>query len=146
MRTIKTLDFSNTLHYKRDTNMKKYSIVIISILLTVIIFGGVFFGVLRAEEVKRQEKEIIAREEFLRRAEEIEKERQVYFESVQKKKEELRAQMESDQKQYENLLEKQQDIIADEKQVVTKVVNETVPITTTQTVTKPVSTKATKSS
>ena len=126
--------------------MNKYSIIIISILLTVVIFGGVFFGVLRAEELKRQTKNAIAREEFLARVEEAETARKAYFELVQKKKEELRWQMEGAKQQYDQLLKDQPNLVATQKQTVTKTVNQTVPVTSTQTVTKPKSTKTTKSS
>lgn len=126
--------------------MTRYAIVSISILLTICIFGGVVFGVLRKEELKRQMENIIAREEFLTRLEETDSARRAYFESVQKKKEEFRVQMEESKQQYEQLLKDQPNLVANQEQTVTRTVNQTVPVTSIQTVTRPKSTKTTKSS
>ncbi len=126
--------------------MDKTKIRIILILVTALVSSLSLFGVLYAEESKRRVQMESDRKEMLARAEEADAARRAYYESIRQQKEELRKQMEKSQTEYEDLLAKQPDLVAGQKKTVSKVVEEVVPVTTTQTVAKPKSTSKTKAS
>lgn len=128
--------------------MKKSSVIVVVILVTGLLFGVAMFGVLSMEEKNRKEQYANDHKELLARLEEVQASRKAYFDSVQKQKAEFQKQMEEAQKQYEDLLARKDELIANEEKVVTKTVEQVVPVTTKQTVTvtKPKSTKSTKTS
>lgn len=128
--------------------MDKAKMRIIAVLVFALIFNMVLFGVLYAEELKRLAKRDEAVNEALLRARQVDEARERYYEQVAEDRRKLREQMEASKSDYESLLERQPDLVAEQKQDVTKTVQEVVPVTTkeTVTVTAPTSTKSTKTS
>lgn len=126
--------------------MEKGKIRFIVILISILGLSGVLFGVLYAEEGKRISRAERDRQTFLAEQQQIEQERQRYFDEVAAKRAELRASMEASKTQYEELLKNQPAAIA--KSQTTKTETVTVPVQTkvTTSVSKPTSTRSTKSS
>ena len=126
--------------------MEKGKIRFIVVLVSILGLSGVLFGVLFAEEGKRISRAERDRQTFLAEQEEIEQERKRYFDEVAAKRVELRATMEASKAQYEELLKNQPAAIA--KSQTTKTETVTVPVQTkvTTSVSKPTSTRSTKSS
>lgn len=126
--------------------MEKGKIRFIVVLISILGLSGVLFGVLFAEEGKRISRAERDRQTFLAEQEGIEQERQRYFDDVAAKRVELRATMEASKAQYEELLKNQPAAIA--KSQTTKTETVTVPVQTkvTTSVSKPASTRSTKSS
>lgn len=126
--------------------MEKGKIRFIVILISMLGLSGVLFGVLYAEEGKRIARAEENRRTFLVEQQGIEQERKRYFDEVAAKRTELRAQMEASKAQYEQLLKNQPAAIA--KSQTTKTETVTVPVQTkvSTSVSKPKSTRSTKSS
>lgn len=126
--------------------MEKGKIRFIVILISILGLSGVLFGVLYAEEGKRISRAERNRQTFLAEQQQIEQERQRYFDEVAAKRTELRASMETSKAQYEELLKNQPAAIA--KSQTTKTETVTVPVQTkvTTSVSKPAATRSTKSS
>ncbi len=126
--------------------MEKGKIRSIVVLVSILGLSGVLFGVLFAEEGKRISRAERDRQMFLAEQEEIEQERKRYFDEVAAKRVELRAAMEASKAQYEELLKNQPAAIA--KSQTTKTETVTVPVQTKvmTSVSKPTSTRSTKSS
>ena len=126
--------------------MEKGKIRFIVVLISILGLSGVLFGVLFAEEGKRISRAERDRQTFLTEQEKVEQERQRYFDEVAAKRVELRATMETSKAQYEELLKNQPAAIA--KSQTTKTETVTVPVQkkVTTSVSKPASTRSTKSS
>ena len=126
--------------------MEKGKIRFIVVLVSILGLSGVLFGVLFAEEGKRISRAERDRQTFLAEQQAVEQERQRYFDEVAAKRVELRATMEASKAQYEELLKNQPAAIA--KSQTTKTETVTVPVQTkvTTSVSKPTSTRSTKSS
>jgi hypothetical protein len=126
--------------------MDKTKIRIILVLVCALSFSLALFGVLYAEEAKNISRREELLQDFFSQIREGDRARKEYYEGIAKQKDELRTQMADAEKTYRDLLNDQSDIVEGKKEQVTKVVEQVVPVTTQQTVTKPKSTKKTKSS
>lgn len=131
--------------------MGKTKIRIIIILISVILFGGVYFVVLATEENKRLAKNSAAREQFLNEVRDLDRARQIYLESVLQSRAASREEMEKAKKQYEELLKNQPDMIKSNQKQTTTTVKELVPVANSSNVnstqtSKPKSTRTTKTS
>ncbi len=126
--------------------MEKGKIRFIVVLISILGLSGVLFGVLFAEEGKRISRAERDRQVFLAEQQTIEQDRKRYFDEVAAKRVELRATMETSKVQYEELLKNQPAAIA--KSQTTKTETVTVPVQkkVTTSVSKPASTRSTKSS
>ena len=126
--------------------MEKGKIRFIVVLVSILGLSGVLFGVLFAEEGKRISRAERDRQVFLAEQQTIEQDRKRYFDEVAAKRVELRATMETSKVQYEELLKNQPAAIA--KSQTTKTETVTVPVQkkVTTSVSKPASTRSTKSS
>lgn len=126
--------------------MEKGKLRFIVVLISILGLSGVLFGVLFAEEGKRISRTEQNRQAFLVEQQTIEQDRKRYFDEVAAKRVELRANMEASKAQYEELLKNQPTAIA--KSQTTKTETVTVPVQTkvTTSVSKPKSTRSTKSS
>lgn len=126
--------------------MEKGKLRFIVVLISILGLSGVLFGVLFAEEGKRISRTEQNRQAFLVEQQMIEQDRKRYFDEVAAKRVELRANMEASKAQYEELLKNQPTAIA--KSQTTKTETVTVPVQTkvTTSVSKPKSTRSTKSS
>ena len=128
--------------------MEKGKIRFIVVLVTLLLLSGILFGVLYAEEGKRLARAERDRQTFLVEQQAIEQDRKQYFTEVAAKRAELRAGMDASKQQYEALLKNQSAAIAQNQTTRTETV--TVPvqtsITTSTTVSKPKSTRSTKTS
>ena len=126
--------------------MEKGKIRFIVVLISILGLSGVLFGVLFAEEGKRISRAERDRQVFLAEQQTIEQDRKRYFDEVAAKRVELRATMETSKVQYEELLKNQPAAIA--KSQTTKTETATVPVQkkVTTSVSKPASTRSTKSS
>lgn len=129
--------------------MDKTKTRIILVLVSVIILGGSYFGVLATEQRKRS----AGREVMVANVEtalsESERLRQEYFANVEAKRAELKKSMEDAKAQYDALLKKQPALIDANKKGVSVPVQKTVTVkapTTTVSKSKPKSTRKTKSS
>ena len=116
--------------------------------VVIIAFSALFFGVLYREQARRIAKAESDRQAFLESQRLIEQDRKQYFESVAAKRADLRAGMLESKRQYEELLKNQPQAIAQNQKTTTQTV--TVPVQTTVktpvTVSKPTSTRTTKTS
>lgn len=137
-----------TLFRRQKIFMDKTKMRIIAILVSALVFNGVLFGVLYAEELKRIAKRDEQMNDAVARVMQVDEARKRYYEQIVEDRRKLREQMEMSKADYDDLLARQPDLVAEQKQTVTKVVQEVVPVTTKETVTvsKPKSTKSTKSS
>ena len=126
--------------------MEKGKIRFIVVLISILGLSGVLFGVLFAEEGKRISRAERDRQVFLAEQQTIEQDRKRYFDEVAAKRVELRATMETSKVQYEELLKNQPAAIA--KSQTTKTETVTVPVQkkVTTSISKPASTRSTKSS
>ena len=128
--------------------MEKGKIRFIIALVVTIAFSALLFGVLYREQVRRIAKAESDRQAFLESQRLIEQDRKQYFESVAAKRADLRAGMLESKRQYEELLKNQPQAIAQNQKTTTQTV--TVPVQTTVktpvTVSKPTSTRTTKTS
>lgn len=126
--------------------MEKGKIRFIVVLISILGLSAVLFSVLYAEEGKRISRADRDRQAFLAEQQAIEQDRKRYFDEVAAKRSELRANMEASKAQYEELLKNQPAAIA--KSQTTKTETVTVPVQTkvSTSVSKPKSTRSTKSS
>lgn len=129
--------------------MDKTKTRIILVLISVIILGGSYFGVLATEQKKRLASRYVAQEDLVTLMTEMERVRREYFVAVEERRAEFRQSMDSAKAQYEALLKEQPALIDANKKGVTIPVKKTVTVevpTTTVTKSKPQSTRKTKSS
>lgn len=129
--------------------MDKTKTRIILILISVIILGGSYFGVLATEQRKRLATRSAIQEDVVTSISEAERLRQEYFTAIEAKRAELRQSMDDAKAQYEALLKSQPALIDANKKGVSVPVQKTVTVkapTTTVTKSKPQSTRKTKSS
>jgi len=120
--------------------MDKTKTRIILVLISVIILGGSYFGVLATEQKKRlatRESMVANIKDSLSESERI---RQEYFADVETKREEWKKSMDEAKTQYDALMKSQPALINANKKKVT------VPVQKTVTKSAPVSTRTTKSS
>lgn len=126
----------------------KMRLIIIAVALSG--FSSVLFGVLYTEEGKRIQKAEVDRQAFLDAQQLIAQERKKYFDEIAGKRAELRAGMDATKQQYETLLQSQSALIAQNQTTKTETV--TVPVqtkvvdTSPPTVSKPKTTRSTKTS
>ncbi len=129
--------------------MDKTKTRIILVLIAVIIFGAVYFGVLVTEQKKRLASRSATVSDVQGALSESDRLRAAYFTAVEAKKAELSKAMGEAKTQYETLLSRQPALIeANKKGVsvpVTKTVTTQVP-TTSVTASKPQATRKTKTS
>lgn len=129
--------------------MDKTKTRVILVLLSIIILGGSYFGVLATEEKKRLTSRMVIREDLATSITETERVRREYFVAVEEKRAELRQSMDSAKAQYDALLKEQPALIDANKKGVSVPVKKTVTVEvpkTTVTKSKPQSTRKTKSS
>ena len=128
--------------------MEKGKIRFIIALVVIIASSALLFGVLYREQARRIAKAESDRQAFLEQQQAVEQDRKQYFESVAAKRIDLRAGMLESKRQYEELLKNQPQAIAQNQKTTTQTV--TVPVQTTVktpvTVSKPTSTRTTKTS
>ena len=128
--------------------MEKGKIRFIIAHVVIIAFSALLFGVLYREQARRIAKAESDRQAFLEQQQAVEQDRKQYFESVAAKRIDLRAGMLESKRQYEELLKNQPQAIAQNQKTTTQTV--TVPVQTTVktpvTVSKPTSTRTTKTS
>jgi peptidoglycan hydrolase CwlO-like protein len=129
--------------------MDKMKTRIIIILLVVIVFGGAYFGVLVTEQKKRFFAHAAMQDDLLASIADSKRRQAEYFAAVGAKKEELAKSMDAAKSQYEKLLRDQPALIEANKKGVSVPVEKTVTVqvpTTTPVVSKPISTRKTKTS
>ena len=120
--------------------MDKTKTRIILVLISVIVLGGSYFGVLATEQKKRlatRESMIADINESLSESERI---RQEYFADVEAKRAEWKKSMDDAKAKYDDLMKKQPALINANKKAVS------VPVQKTVVESKPASTRTTKSS
>lgn len=126
--------------------MDKTKTVVIVILLSMLILGGSYFGILVKEQNKRVDSRGALSVDIQTSLAEAERRRQEYFADVDAKKADLKKAMDESRAKYEALLQQQPALIEANKKTVsvpvTKTVTEKVPVTTST----PTSTRKTKTS
>jgi peptidoglycan hydrolase CwlO-like protein len=129
--------------------MDKMKTRIIIILLAIIVFGGVYFGVLMTEQKKRFLTHAAMQDDLLASIADSKRRQAEYFAAVGAKKEELAKSMDAAKSQYEKLLQDQPALIEANKRGMSVPVERTVTVqvpTTTPVVSQPTPTRKTKTS
>ena len=123
-------------------SMNRWFIRIVSLVVTVAIFGAAGYFVVSSEQWKQAEQARADREQFMADLKESDRIRQEYFSEIDAKRALSKAQMDAAKKQYDDLVAKQPELVKSNQQTVTKIVTQTVPVT--QTVKVPASTTSTR--
>ncbi len=128
--------------------MNKWFVRIVSLVVTVAIFGTAGYFVVSSEQWKQAEKARADREQFMADLKESDRVRQEYFSEIDARRALSKAQMDAARQQYADLTAKQPELVKNNQQTVTKIVTQTVPVVSTVQVpaTTTTSTRTTKSS